>query len=71
MQLSTQVQINISYLIDKYECGNDIKDDKDRLILQTTHNEININKEHNRNCCACRVRQFNYIKQYYGKKEKE
>ena len=69
--MQPQVRINIEYLLATYNNSNDIKTDKDRLILQSTYNEIAEHKEYSRNCCGCRSRMFNYIKQYYnGQKEK-
>ena len=70
--MQQQVEINIEYLMTNFKSGNDIKNDLDRLILQSTHNQINPHKEQSRNCCSCRQRMLDYIKQYYnGKKEKE
>ncbi len=66
-----QIQVNIQYILNNFSSGADFKTDKDRLILQSTYNEIAENKEHSRNCCSCRHRMFNYIKNYDGTKEKE
>jgi hypothetical protein len=69
--MQPQVQINIEYIINNFSSGADFKTDKDRLILQSTHNSINNNKEQSRNCCSCRQRMFSYIKQYYNGQKKE
>lgn len=70
--MQQQVEINIEYLMTNFKSGNDIKTDKDRLILQSTHNEINPHNEQSRNCCSCRQRMLDYIKQYYNvEKEKK
>ena len=69
--MQPQVRINIEYLLATYNNSNDIKTDKDRLILQSTYNEIAEHKEQSRNCCSCRQRMFNYIKNYYNGQKKE